>query len=500
MERRPVRSRRWLLALVLALGAVSTVCLWRASTLGPYVVEAPAADTALVAAVRTEHLAEALKLATVSPEDSARFDPSPFLELHKLFESAYPLLHQRLTKRVVNGYSLLYRWAGSDSSLDPIVLAAHLDVVPVDSVTLHRWQYPPFGGVVADGFVWGRGALDDKGSLVAILEAVELLLQQGFAPRRTVYLAFGHDEEVGGEAGASRLAALLAQEVRGLAFVVDEGGAVGEGLVSGVGRPVGLIGVAEKASVNVELFVEQEGGHSSMPPQRTAVGVLAGALAKLEEHPFELRLTPVVRDMFMRLAPEMPLGARLGLANLWLVQPLVLRAIAVDPRVAATLRTTTAPTMLSGSPKANVLAGRASAVVNFRLLPGDTPEALIARIRDVVSDSAVNLRVVGDAGAVGVVADYHGWEYALLERTAAQVFQGVLPVPFLTVGATDARHYSRLTKNAFRFSPLKVTPQLLATVHGTNERLAIADFRRGVLFYLELLRNLDRAVTVSRSG
>jgi carboxypeptidase PM20D1 len=482
--------RRWLLASASLVGAIGAVCLWRALSLEPYVVTARAADTALLAGVEVQRLREVLRLATVSPEDPNRFDSLPFLELQQLLVSAYPRLHQSLTRRVVNRYSLLYRWAGSDSSLEPVLLTGHLDVVPVDSATLHRWRHPPFAGEVSDGFIWGRGVLDDKGSVVAILEAVELLLRQGYTPRRTVYLAFGHDEELGGQEGAVQLAAVLRQEVSRLAFLVDEGGAVGEGVVAGVERPVGLIGVAEKAAVNIELSVEQPGGHSSMPPRWTAVGVLARALTRLEEHPFELRLTPVVREMFLRLAPEMPFKARLALANLWLLEPLVLRQMAGDPRLAATLRTTTAPTILSGSTKANVLAGRATAVVNFRLLPGDTPEGVLARVRSVVGDSAVRLRLLGSGTAGGEVADYHGWEYRLLERIIAQVFPGVLPVPFLTVGATDARHYTSLTRNVYRFSPLRVTPELLESIHGSNERVAVPDFGRAVLFYAQLLRSL----------
>jgi carboxypeptidase PM20D1 len=482
---------RRLLLGVLALALVlAVVCVARAARLRPYQVAAAAPDSALAQApITVERFTAALRFPTISPDDRAAFDGQPFLALHEYLRAAFPRVHAQLTREVVGGYSLLYTWSGSDPALDPMLLMGHLDVVPVERGTESDWTHPPFAGEVADGFVWGRGTLDDKSSVIAILEAVELLLSQDFRPRRTIHLAFGHDEELGGHRGAGRLAAAIAGRTKRLAFLVDEGGVVSEGIVPGVSRPVAMIGVAEKAALNVELTVTAAGGHSSMPPRHTAVGILSRAITRLEEHPLPARLTPVSEEMFVRLAPEMAFGRRVLLANLWLVRPLLVSALARDDRVAATLRTTTAATMVSGSPKSNVLPLRARAIVNFRILPGDTPDDVVAHVRRVVADTAVHIAVSGRAIHPSPVADYRSPEYALLERTVGQLFPGAVPVPFLMIGGTDTRHYESLTRNVFRFNPIVATPDLVSGAHGTNERVRADDFVRGVRFFAQLIRN-----------
>src|SRR5688572_24983906 len=242
--------------------------------LEPYRVDGQPADADIEnASITAERFTTALTFPTISTQDSATFDPAPFTELHTWIEDAFPNVTRRLTREIVANYSLLYTWTGSDTTLDPILLMGHLDVVPVEPGTESRWTHPPFAGVVADGFVWGRGTLDDKASVVAILEAVEWLLSQGYEPRRTIYLAFGHDEELGGFSGAAAIAAILKERAGRLGFLVGEGGVVAEGLMPGVSRQVALIGVVEKGSIGVELTVERTGGHSSMPPVHTAVGV-----------------------------------------------------------------------------------------------------------------------------------------------------------------------------------------------------------------------------------
>ncbi|HEX6944476.1 MAG TPA: M20 family peptidase [Gemmatimonadaceae bacterium] len=484
-----MRRVRGVLALVGTLVALAAVvCVVRATRLEPYRVDAPPADVDIEnATITAERFMTALSFPTISTQDSATFDPAPFTELHTWIEDAFPNLTKRLTREVVANYSLLYTWAGSDTTLDPILLMGHLDVVPVETGTESRWKHPPFSGVVADSFVWGRGALDDKASVVAILEAVEWLVEQGFQPRRTVYLAFGHDEELGGFSGAAQIAAILQERAGRLAFLVDEGGVIAEGLMPGVERPVALIGVVEKGSIGVNLTVERTGGHSSMPPRHTAVGVLSRAITRLEDNPMPARLTPVVAEMFQRLAPEMPLSRRIPLANLWAFRPVIVRAMLGNDRVAAMLRTTTAATMVSGSPKENVLPIVARGLVNFRILPGDTPEMVLDHVRRVVDDSSVH--VEGRGKEASPVADYAAPEFRILEKTIGQLFPSAVPVPFLMIGGTDTRHYEGLTRNVYRFNPIVATTELVSGAHGTNERVRAGDFVRAARFFAQLIRN-----------
>ena len=474
------------LGAIVALFAV--VCVARAARMKPYRVEAPAPDSSVANAdINTDRFTAALRFATISNQDSARFDPAPFLAMHDWLATAFPDVAGRLTREVVAKYSLLYTWTGSDTTLDPILLMGHLDVVPVEAGTESRWKQPPFGGTLADGFIWGRGTLDDKASVMAILEAVEWLVGQGFEPRRTVYLAFGHDEELGGYQGAAAISAILQERAGKLAFLVDEGGVIAQGLIPGVSRPVALIGVVEKGSMGVHLTVERTGGHSSMPPRNTAVGVLSRAIARLEDSPMPARLTPVAEEMLLRVAPEMSLLARIPLANLWAFRPVVVRALQRSPQTNATVRTTTAATMVSGSPKENVLPIVARGLVNFRILPGDTPEMVLEHVRRTVGDTSIH--VEGTGRGASPVADYGAPEFRVVEKTITQLFPTAVPVPFLMIGGTDTRHYEGLTRNVYRFNPFVATTELVSGAHGTNERVRADDFVRAARFFAQLIRN-----------
>jgi carboxypeptidase PM20D1 len=483
-----VRARRIAAAVGAAVLVFGIICVARALNLEPYHVEAPPADPDVASApITVDRFITALTFPTISMQDSETFDPAPFTEMHTWLEDAFPNVTRRLTREVVANYSLLYTWTGSDTMLAPILLMGHLDVVPVEPGTESRWKHPPFAGTVADGFVWGRGTLDDKASVTAILEAVEWLIGQGFEPQRTVYLAFGHDEELGGYSGAAQMAAILTERAGRLAFLLDEGGVVAEGLVPGVGRPVALIGVVEKGSMGVQLTVEQPGGHSSMPPRHTAVGILSRAITRLEDNQMPARMTPVLREMLLRLAPEMPLVQRIPMANLWAFRPLVVRALLGNDQIAASLRTTTAATMISGSPKENVLPIVARGLVNFRILPGDTPEMVLDHVRRTIDDTTVHIE--GRGRKASPIADYAAPEFRILEKTIGQLFPSAVQVPFLMIGGTDTRHYEGLTRNVYRFNPIVATNELVSGAHGTNERVRADDFVRAARFFAQLIRN-----------
>ncbi len=337
------------------------------------------------------------------------------------------------------GASLLYTWKGTDATLPPVLLTSHLDVVPADvpadleppvSEMLQEysrmsldpskdhgvsrvdsrgslmnesesWQHPPFSGDIADGFIWGRGTLDDKVGVVGILEAVEGLVRAGYEPRRTVYLAFGQDEEVGGELGAQKIARQLASREIRLFFVLDEGTPVVRGIVPGVEAPVALIGVAEKGYVTLVMDVKAQGGHSSSPPEHTAIGLLAQAISRLEANPFPARLDGVAERFFVEVGPEMAFSRKLLFANLWLFRPLIVKALASSPATSPLVRTTTAITQIDGGTQENVLPREARAIVNFRLLPGDTVEGLRERVREVVDDDRISIRFLNKSQALG---------------------------------------------------------------------------------------------------
>jgi len=433
-----------------------------------------------------ERLAKAIQFKTI-----AYTNPDAFLGLLAYLEQAFPTVHESLVRQVVNDYSLLFRWPGSEPNRKPVLLMAHLDVVPVEPGTEEKWVHPPFSGRIADGFVWGRGTLDDKASALAILEAVEYLLQADYRPERTIYLAFGHDEEVGGKKGAAQIATLLTQQNVQLEYVLDEGLGITQGLIPGVSCPAALIGIAEKGYVSVELSVRAEGGHSSMPPPHTAIGVLSAAVCSMERNPMPARLDGAVRTLFEVVGPEMTFSQRLVFANLWLFGPLVKRQLAASPATNAGIRTTTAATVIEGGVKYNVLPGQARAVLNFRILPGDSAEAVLDHIRKTIDDDRIAIKVVEGPDAPSLVSNVDAPGYRIIERTIRQVCSDVVVAPALVLGATDSRHFAGLTKNIYRFSPSLVTGEHLARVHGTNERIAVENYAELVRFYVQLLRNSD---------
>lgn len=475
------------LAILLAVLVVRTV-----STRSRQVTAEPAAPIAVDAEAAAKRLAGALAIESISHQDPKQFNGQAFLALHAYLAERFPRVHQALRREVVNDYSLLYTWPGSGDA-PPILLLGHLDVVPVDPATADSWQQPPFGGVIADGFVWGRGAIDDKGSVLGILEAVELLLAAGYQPPRSVILAFGHDEEILGEHGAKAMSALLAERGVAPALVLDEGGAILVDVFPGVAAPVASIGIAEKGYVSVELTVDGVGGHSSVPPTRTAVGQLSTAVDRLQKNLVPANFDAAIGRTFDYLGSEMSLPMRVVIANMWLFQPLVEWRMAQEPRTNAAIRTTTAPTMFHAGVKENQLPTTARAVVNFRILPGDTVETVVEHVRRTIDDPEVKVTVLGLADDPSPVSDVDGPAFAYLARTVKATNPDVVVAPFLVLGATDARQYVRLApKSVFRFAATRTHPDDIPRFHGLNERIGVDNYAGLIRFYAELLRNLEK--------
>jgi carboxypeptidase PM20D1 len=437
-----------------------------------------------------DRLAQAVRVPTISHEAKADFDPAPFLRFHTLLEQSFPLAHEHLKRERVADYSLLYTWQGSDPKLQPILLMAHIDVVPIEPGTENDWENPPFGGVVSEGFLWGRGSLDDKGSLMAEMEAVEVLLARGFRPQRTIHLAFGHDEEVGGNEGAVGIAKLLAERKVRLLFTLDEGMAILEGSGFGIEIPAAIIAVAEKGSISLKLTARARGGHSSTPPETTSVGTLARAVSKLEASPMPARLSGPAAMMLDSVAPEMGFVPRLFIANRWLFGPLLIRQLESRPGGNALVRTTTAPTILRGGIKENVLPSEAFALVNFRILPGDTIEGVTAHVRRAVDNPELGIE---DGGRIrreaSPVARVGSPGFRVIHRSIRQIFPETVVVPGLTLGGTDSRHYIGVTDDSYRFVPIRGRPEDLERIHGTNERIAVENYTEIVRFYAQLIRN-----------
>ncbi len=486
--------RKSLLGLLLLVVALAAVLGFNTLRKGSRQLDVPAmAKIEVDEAGAASRLGEAVRLRTVSSRDDAGLNADQFLQLHALLQSRFPKTHAALKREVVGDLSLLYTWQGSNPKALPILLMAHQDVVPIAPGTEKDWTEEAFSGQVKNGFVWGRGAWDDKGNLMAQMEAVEMLVASGYQPERTVYLAYGADEEVLGLRGAARIAALLKERKVRLDFIVDEGLLITEGIMPGLAQPAALIGVAEKGYLSVVLKMSATPGHSSMPPAKgtSAIAMMSAALNRIDEDQLPGGIRGVAQEMFATVAPEMSGFSRVALSNLWLFGPIVQKQLEAGASTNAMLRTTTALTIVNAGNKENVLPGRAEATVNFRLLPGDTQAQMLERTRNQVKEATGSdkFELFALPGAVDAskVAATDSAPYRLLNKTVREVFPGTLVAPGLMIGATDSIHFGEISDHIFKFSPVRAKPEDLARFHGTNERIAAANLAELIRFYHRLL-------------
>ena len=441
----------------------------------------------------TRLMSDAVKYETISYGRDKPTSGKQLLAFINYLEQQFPLVHKNLQREIVNKYSMLYTFEGTGDD-KPVVFLGHHDVVPVVPGTEGDWKQPPFEGVVADGFIWGRGTLDNKVNIIGLLEAAENMLAQGLRPQRTIYFAFGHDEEQGGIDGALEIAKLM--EARGIEaeFLVDEGGLVTQGVVPGIDGKMAIIAPAEKGIVTLQLKTIGAGGHSSMPPKQTSIGVLAAAIAALEADQFDTDFSHT-QNFLEAVADEMPFASRLVMKNLWLFKPVVMAALAEDKQGMAGMRTTTAATMIAGGIKANVLPIDATAKVNFRILPGETPETVRARVIAVINDKRVEVTFDGSGqrgmapSPVSPLAGF-GWEHltSAIRDTAAP--DRIIIAPRLLVAATDTRHYRKITPNHYRFTYMQLPSTDLGAIHGSNERISIKTLNDTVRFYFRMMTQL----------
>jgi carboxypeptidase PM20D1 len=479
--------------LLLGTGAVIlgliVIMVFRANTAFEDVQPAPAENLARVKLNEDQvvrRMAGALRFRTISHDDRSNFDADAFLAFHGYLRESFPLVHERAELTVINDYSLLFHIAGSDASLKPVMFMGHMDVVPVDDVTLAEWTHDPFGGEIIDGEIWGRGSIDDKLSVMSFLEAIEALIRDGFEPQRSLYLSFGHDEEVGGRDGARLVAEHLKAQGIEFEFVVDEGGAILDDVIESVDAPVALIGVAEKGYLNLRLRVDAPGGHSSQPPPQSGLGIISRAIVKLEENPFPAELAHL-KKTFSDYALQASFTDRLAMGNTWLLGPVITASLLEDPAIAASMRTTTAATMASGSSKSNILPTRAEAVVNFRILPGETAETVRDRVVEIIDDERVKV-IMETSFDPSPVSPTDSMGYELLAKTIRGFDSEILVAPNLLSGGTDARYFYSVSPNVYRFVMVRATSDTVKIIHGIDERIAVEDYLTAVRFYYALIR------------
>ncbi len=434
-----------------------------------------------------EHFQKAISYKTISFGDSAHFDSSAFLGFHRFLQSTYPLVHAKLKREKVLNYSLLYQWEGSNPALNPIILMAHQDVVPIEEATKTMWSVEPFEGVVKDNFIWGRGTADDKVNLISIMEAAEKLLAENFQPVRTIYFAFGHDEELGGTGARAIVALLKSRNVRA-DMVLDEGGFVTNERVPGMTKPVALIGTSEKGYLSLELTAEKNGGHSSMPEAETSIDILSKALVRLRENPFPASFSESTKGFLEHIGPEMPFLKKIVFANRWLFESVIVGIYEETGSGNAFVRTTTAPTILTAGVKDNVIPTIAKATVNFRLLPGDSSDKVMARVKEIINDDRVTVAPFNNfKGEPTGVTSESSFAYKKTDLTAKRIFANTITTPFLMIGGTDSRHFSEVSDGIIKFSPI-IDP---IGFHGIDERVSLQSYQYCLAFFEELMRTSE---------
>ncbi|WP_328477678.1 M20/M25/M40 family metallo-hydrolase [Actinoplanes sp. NBC_00393] len=425
-----------------------------------------------------------LRIPTVSTRNPDDWDHAAFEAFHAALREHFPLLHAHLELTRIGDYGLLFRWPG-ESAERPVVLMAHIDVVPVEG---GEWTHPPFGAVVEGGVIWGRGTLDDKSSLVAICLAVEDLLAGGFRPAQDVWLSFGCNEEVAGDAAPLAVAHLRDRGVEPW-FVLDEGGAVAYDAFPGVTEPIAVIGVTEKGITSLELRVEGRGGHASTPAKLGPTARLARAITRLDRSAMRASIPQATVELFRRAAPLAKQPMRSALMTAARFRPLLTRLLlAAGPESAAMVRSTFAVTTLTGSPSLNVVAASATAGVNIRIMIGDTVESVVAHVRKVIADDQVRIRIL-DAGEPSPASPIDD-AFDLLEATTAKHFPEAVTAPYVMMAATDARHFTAICRRVYRFTPFAMTKKQREAIHSYDEHLRVDAFLKGVDWYRSLLESL----------
>ncbi len=435
------------------------------------------------------HLSKAIQLPTISISDSSSIDTSAFRAFNIFIDQSYPLIHARLYKTIVNQFSYIFEWKGQDTSLKPIILMGHYDVVPIEAATANLWSVKPFSGSITDSCVWGRGAADDKSGVISILEATEAMLKKGFIPKRSIFLCFGHDEEISGLGAMAIVQHLSARRIKA-EMVLDEGGEITEDKIKDVKRPIAVIGVAEKGYASFELSVNKEGGHSSMPAKETAIDILSAGLYRLRKKSTAAIITPPVKEFLNRIGSSSDLFLnRMAAANMWLLEGTVKNILSAKPEGYAMIHTTIVPTILESGIKDNVIPAKATAIVNSRILPGETANSVENYIHETVNDDRIKIKKLGKFDSdPSPSTDIQSAAFKRIESAVYKIVPNVIPAPYLMIGATDSRYYRRISDAVVNFLPMTDSKGY----HGINERLPLKDFLRGINFMKTVIEESNK--------
>ncbi|CAF3430914.1 unnamed protein product, partial [Rotaria sp. Silwood2] len=382
----------------------------------------------------------------------------------------------------------LYKWQGKNTSLNPFILMAHQDVVPIEESSKEMWTVEPFAGTIKDGFIWGRGTTDDKINLISIMESAEKLLKDGYQPERTVYFVFGHDEELGGKKGAVKIVQTLQSRHIKADIIIDEGGIVTQIEVPGVkdNKPIALIGTVEKGYMSLEFSVHKKGGHSSQPEEETAIDILTKAIVKLRANPFEKHFVQSTQDFISYLAPDMKFPNNMAFANPWLFKGMILKQYEKSNKANAMIRTTAVPTIINAGIKDNVIPALATSIVNFRLLPGDSANYVMQKVKEIINDERVVIKPYDDnISEASPTTSINSIAFKLVDSIVKKSYDHVLSAPFLLIGATDSRHFTPISDNIIKFSPM-VDP---IGFHGIDERVSLESYQHSLWFFEQFLRS-----------
>lgn len=476
--------KKILLGLLVAVIALAVVVVIKAKTFKSKQIVAADGKRKDVAVddAAIQHLSDAVKIRTISYDDTAMVNQATYDSFFTFLKTTYPLVFEKLGDTIINERSMLLTWNGKNASAKPVIYYAHLDVVPVEENTKGEWKHDAFSGDIADGYVWGRGTLDDKGSVICLMEAANKLLAKGFTPERTVYFAFGSDEEAGGMQGAAKLAEHFKALGTKFEFYIDEGGLVSTGLVPNIERPVALIGTAEKGYITLELSVNMPGGHSSRPPRETAMDVLVAAVKKLHDNPDEHTISEPVSEFLDYVGPEMKSPFNAVFANRWLFKPLIMKEYEKSAEGYALLRTTEVATVFNAGVKENLIPTQVNAKVNYRVLTGQTTKDVIQNAKDIIEDPRVIVtpREVSEPSKHSSSSTYG---FQLLQKTSAQVFPDAIVTPFLMIGSTDSKHFQDIAENTYRFLPVRMDKEQVRSIHGINEKVGVKDYMETISFY-----------------
>lgn len=404
-------------------------------------------------------------------------DKSKFYHFHERLRELFPRLFSVCRFEDFNG-SILLCWKGQ-SHRAPILLMNHHDVVEAPG----QWKYPPFSGTIAEGKIWGRGTLDTKGGLWAMLQAAEELASKGFVPPRDTYFLSDCAEETDGS-GADAISAELQRRGIRFAMVLDEGGMILPEPIGGAKGTFAMVGLGEKGSADLKFIARSSGGHASTPGKDTPLVRLGKFMAAVEKkNLFKADIPPAICEMFRRISATMSQPLRFVLGHPKLFKPLLVRVIpSVSATAGAMLKTTLAFTMASGSAGANVLPQEAWVVGNMRFSHHQGGEASIEAVRKLAKKYDIET-VVLESGFSSPISDYNSGAFRLVEQAVRHTFPGVITSPYLMTGASDSRFLSRVSDNCIRFAPFLISHLQMDSVHGLNENLDLSALAPAVDFY-----------------